>query len=126
MGKTNEQNVEAELDDDSGCGRLPVAEVGLPVLLACLCRVVEFGRVGIPDFLQVSVTDYGSLSGACRRGAGIPGAAAARIRTYRARSVCGCWGAGWQVLVGIKSRDVRSGRITGNRLGVECVAASTG
>ena len=73
IGKIDEQNVEAELDDDSGYGRLHVAEVGLPVLLACLCRLVEFGRVGFPDFCQVSVTDYGGLSSACRGSVGIPG-----------------------------------------------------
>lgn len=121
----HEQDVEAKLDGDSGCGRFPFAEAGLPLLLARLRRLVEFGRVGIPNFRRVSVTDYGSVSGACRWSVGIPGPSAARIRTFRARSVCGCRGAGQQVLVGIKSCDVRGNRIIGSRLDVECVVASS-
>ena len=118
--------MEAELDYDSGLGHLPAAEVSLPVLLACLCRLVEFDRVGISDVHQVLVSDYGGVSSGCRRSAGIPGTWTTRLRTLRAWAVRGCWSAGWKVLVGIESRDVRGSLIIGNRLYMECMATSSG
>ena len=49
--------MEAELDDDSRSRHVTGAEVGMSVLLACVCRLIEFGWVGIPDaaFLVLAV-----------------------------------------------------------------------
>ena len=58
----NERIVEAQPDRDSRNWGITSTEVNVPTLLACLCRAVEFGRVGIPDFDQVPVGGNSDLS----------------------------------------------------------------
>jgi hypothetical protein len=87
----DEQNLEAELDDRARSGRVPVAEAGLPAVLASLRGLFEFYRFGIPDIGEVPVTDYRGFSDACSWNAGIPGTTAARILAFPARLICKFW-----------------------------------
>jgi hypothetical protein len=121
----DEQNVETELGHDSWCGSIAVAEAGLPILLACLRRSFEFGWVGIPNICPVSIASHSGLSGNCCWGIGVPGESAARLWAFRAWSVCRSGSLGRQVLVGVKSHDVRGSGGVGSRFGVECMAASS-
>ncbi len=122
----DEQNVEAKLDDDSRCGCIAVAEAGLSILLARLRWSFEFGWIGIPNIGPVPVAGYSGLSGNCCWSIGVPGESSAWLWAFRAWSVCRCGSIGWQVLVGVKSRDVRGSSGVGNRFAVERVASASG
>jgi len=80
---TGELIVEAGLDCDSRNRPVPTSKVGLPVVLACIRGAVEWGRIGVPDFNQVPVADYGGLSGPCCWRTGLPGESSARILAFR-------------------------------------------
>lgn len=68
---------------------------------------------------------YSGLSGDCCWSAGVPGESSARLRAFRTWSVWRRRSLGRQVLVGVKSHDVRVSGGAGAGFGVECMASSS-
>jgi len=86
----DEQHVEAKLDDDSECRYIPVAEVGLSIVLARVHRSVDFRWIGTLSIVSLPVSGYGGLSGGRCWSVGTSGESSARLWAFRAWSVCRC------------------------------------
>lgn len=71
MERIREQSVEAELFDDTGNWNIPPSQIGVPVMLASICRVVDCCWARVPDLGKISSARDNGVLCACRGSIGI-------------------------------------------------------
>ncbi|HEY5027147.1 MAG TPA: MerR family DNA-binding protein [Candidatus Angelobacter sp.] len=92
-----ESLVEAEFGCHCGRRRVVTAQVGLPTLLASLCRFAQFDWPWLPHLDQILTAANGCVLDPCHGISGIQSEGTTGIRPVRVGLVCCGRRVGWQV-----------------------------
>lgn len=115
--------MEAEPIHDSRHWSVAASEVGLSIVLACVCWLAEFVGTWVLNLGQILAALDRRVPCARCRSLGSRSEASARLWAFAARYRVGCRCAGRKVCVGIELHPVRNSRAVGDGVGVERVAS---